>query len=325
MTFRNPIVAGTILVIEAIQSPNYTAGSSGWIIRQDGSVEFANAVLRGSVVIAAGPNQTAINLANGQIEFDLGSGDTQASISRGSGSGDDYDLTLEYANDNPDIGPGRLILRGLDPTDVYDPDDANSDPKLVSQTGTVYLEGPPGLTAGDCTLVVSGDTYVRSASPANLGVIVQPTGMIMAWPAAGAVPRGWLECDGAAVSRFGDTSALFALIGTTYGAGDGSTTFNLPDLRGRAPFGHGGGISGAVGATGGSVQQHARTAPLAVGGANGSYAQRVTVPSYSTTHRTAAAVSTTTQSTTSGSRVVGDDDTDHALPPYMLLRWLIAE
>ena len=46
------------------------------------------------------------------------------------------------------------------------------------------------------------------------------------------VPNGWLLCDGTAVSR--DTySDLFAVIGTVYGAGDGSTTFNLPDLRDR--------------------------------------------------------------------------------------------
>jgi len=51
-------------------------------------------------------------------------------------------------------------------------------------------------------------------------------------PFAGELSPGWLLCDGAAVSR--ETySLLFAEIGTTYGPGDGSTTFNLPDLRGR--------------------------------------------------------------------------------------------
>lgn len=50
------------------------------------------------------------------------------------------------------------------------------------------------------------------------------------WPATTA-PAGWLKCNGAAVSRT-LYAALFNVIGTTYGAGDGSTTFNLPDLRG---------------------------------------------------------------------------------------------
>ena len=51
-------------------------------------------------------------------------------------------------------------------------------------------------------------------------------------------PAGWLLCDGSAVSRT-TYAVLFAAIGTTWGAGDGSTTFNLPDLRGRAPIGAG--------------------------------------------------------------------------------------
>jgi len=48
---------------------------------------------------------------------------------------------------------------------------------------------------------------------------------------------GWLVCDGTAISRT-TYSLLFAVVGTSYGAGDGSTTFNLPDLRGRTPVGY---------------------------------------------------------------------------------------
>ena len=46
-----------------------------------------------------------------------------------------------------------------------------------------------------------------------------------------SAPSGWLKCNGAAISRT-TYSALFTAIGTTFGAGDGSTTFNVPDLRG---------------------------------------------------------------------------------------------
>jgi len=63
---------------------------------------------------------------------------------------------------------------------------------------------------------------------ANGGLI--PSGAIMAFAMATA-PSGWVECDGAAVSR-DDYADLYAAIGDSYGAGDGSTTFNLPDLRG---------------------------------------------------------------------------------------------
>lgn len=49
-------------------------------------------------------------------------------------------------------------------------------------------------------------------------------------------PTGWLICDGSAISRT-TYSFLFAVIGTTFGVGDGSTTFNLPNLKGRVPVG----------------------------------------------------------------------------------------
>jgi len=62
-----------------------------------------------------------------------------------------------------------------------------------------------------------------------------PTASISAFAAATA-PAGWLLCDGTAVSRT-TYADLFAAIGTTYGAGDGSTTFNLPNLKGRVPVG----------------------------------------------------------------------------------------
>lgn len=64
-----------------------------------------------------------------------------------------------------------------------------------------------------------------------------PTGSIVMSGGA-ATPDGWLPCNGAAVSRT-TYAALFAVIGTAFGAGDGSTTFALPDLRGRAPIGAG--------------------------------------------------------------------------------------
>ena len=55
-------------------------------------------------------------------------------------------------------------------------------------------------------------------------------------------PSYWLICDGRAVNRL-DYAELFAVIGTTYGAGDGSTTFNIPDFRGRTAIGAGTGTA----------------------------------------------------------------------------------
>ena len=67
-------------------------------------------------------------------------------------------------------------------------------------------------------------------SGANLtGIEGVNTGIIVPWSDS-SIPSGFLECNGANVSR-STYSALFAIIGTTYGAGNGSTTFTLPDLQ----------------------------------------------------------------------------------------------
>ena len=66
-------------------------------------------------------------------------------------------------------------------------------------------------------------------SGANLtGIEGIPTATIVPWSAA-AVPSGFLECDGSAVSR-STYAALFTIMGTTYGVGDGASTFNVPNL-----------------------------------------------------------------------------------------------
>lgn len=101
-----------------------------------------------------------------------------------------------------------------------------------------------------------------------------PAGCVM--PFAGATPPdGWLLCYGQAVSRT-SYSDLFAAIGTTYGAGDGSTTFNLPDLRGRVAAGKddmGGSaagrltsaVSGATLGASGGEQSHTLSASTTLG------------------------------------------------------------
>lgn len=80
------------------------------------------------------------------------------------------------------------------------------------------------------------NTDLSNLSQTGLAKII-PTSTIL--PFAGStVPNGWLLCNGAAVSRM-VYADLFEVIGTVYGAGDGSTTFNLPDMRNRYPIGAG--------------------------------------------------------------------------------------
>lgn len=79
-----------------------------------------------------------------------------------------------------------------------------------------------------------------------------PIGAIQMWVSETA-PERWLICNGDAVSRT-TYQGLFAVIGTTYGAGDTSTTFNLPDLRQRFPLGKAAsGTGSTLGSTGGAI------------------------------------------------------------------------
>lgn len=81
---------------------------------------------------------------------------------------------------------------------------------------------------------------------------IMPVATIVGYGAA-AAPTNWLLCDGSAVSRT-TYSDLFGVIGTTYGAGNGSTTFNVPDLRQRFPMGKAAaGTGSTLGGTGGSL------------------------------------------------------------------------
>jgi microcystin-dependent protein len=86
----------------------------------------------------------------------------------------------------------------------------------------------------------------------NSSVTLVPTGAIMPF-AMNTAPSGWLAANGSAVSRT-TYAALFAAIGTTYGAGDGSTTFTLPDLRGYFVRGSGTNSDGVAAGTFGAKQ-----------------------------------------------------------------------
>lgn len=79
----------------------------------------------------------------------------------------------------------------------------------------------------DCIIKVGG--VERARIPQSVGL--QPAGMIVAYSGT-SDPAGWLLCDGREVSRT-TYARLWTAIGATYGSGNGTTTFNLPDLRGR--------------------------------------------------------------------------------------------
>lgn len=99
----------------------------------------------------------------------------------------------------------------------------------------------------------SGDADTLAGySVAGLRNLFTPPGMMVPYPGSSA-PSGWLLCDGAAVSR-ATYSDLYSVIGVTYGIGDGASTFNVPNLKGRVIVGQDSSISAfdTLGETGGS-------------------------------------------------------------------------
>jgi microcystin-dependent protein len=110
-------------------------------------------------------------------------------------------------------------------------------------------------------------TQLNTLTSSIAGIVTVPTGVIS--PYAGLdsnIPTGYLLCNGQEVSRT-TYATLFGVVSTTYGLGNNSTTFNLPDLRGRAPIGAGTGTgltARALGATVGTETHTLITAEMPV-------------------------------------------------------------
>lgn len=157
--------------------------------------------------------------------------------------------------------------------------DNGVDSLILPTSGTVTIPNGTGTVAVSSGVGTSGQVLTSNGSgtlPSFQTLVTVPSGAVI--PYAGTTePTGWLFCFGQAVSRT-TYGALFTAISTTYGAGDGSTTFNLPDLRGRVVAGQddmggtsanrltnqSGGLNGdTLGATGGSETHTLSTAELA--------------------------------------------------------------
>lgn len=123
-----------------------------------------------------------------------------------------------------------------------------SDPADVSASEITYDNTESGMTA---TNVQDAITELSTAPKGGPGV---PVGSVF-WLAAQTAPEGYLICNGSAVSRT-EYADLFAAIGTTFGAGDGSTTFALPNLQ--AAFIRGAGSQDGYSATFGQKQEATR-------------------------------------------------------------------
>jgi Phage Tail Collar Domain len=140
--------------------------------------------------------------------------------------------------------------------------DAPSEIRLAITNNATTLDAAALDTQGTAVSRPAAATSGRYYASTDTGALDRDNGS--AWnniisagdlklSAAATAPSGWLLCDGSAISRT-TFAVLFSAISTTYGAGDGSTTFNVPDCRGRTLIGAGSGsglTARARGATGG--------------------------------------------------------------------------
>lgn len=141
----------------------------------------------------------------------------------------------------------------------------NANPVVLDSAGrcVVYIPVSTGYklvlkTSADVD-VWTQDNVALPATPAPPAPAAVPTGTILAYGGTSA-PSGYLLCDGSAVSR-STYAALFAVIATAYGAGDGSTTFNVPNMVGRFAFGKAAsGTGSTLGGTFGNID-HVHTGP----------------------------------------------------------------
>lgn len=129
-------------------------------------------------------------------------------------------------SDMAQLATGKLIGNAAGST---------ADPETVTPASYHFAIGAHQLTlaTGSVTNTVLGPNAVNDAKMDTLSIV--PVGVILDYGGS-STPTGWLLCDGSEVSR-STYSALFTAIGITWGPGNGTTTFNLPDLRGRATFG----------------------------------------------------------------------------------------
>ena len=119
--------------------------------------------------------------------------------------------------------------------------------QLQFRRGTTSQNNSFTGAVGELSIDTDTDAIILHDGSSAGGIEIVPAGTIVAFGNTTA-PTGWLVCNDAAVSR-STYARLFAVTGTSFGVGDGSSNFNVPDLRDRVPLGFGTNMSSLGAAT----------------------------------------------------------------------------
>lgn len=241
--------SGTQSFTTPVASPVSPTGSTGGGSDGAGGTRDASTYSGGAVAAKLALNWTRNDTAN--------------SSGGGSGGRTDlkYDIVVTNANASPTSttpGSGNCVVSALNQSPTSNYSFTSGLANNVRYYGWVRVTSAtsPAYTGG--WVALGQDTTMPGFPNGNVGSLLKrlqdafqvigsdvaashlPSGVMMMWAGGNAAPgppSGWLVCDGSAVSRT-TYASLFATLSTTYGNGDGSTTFNLPNFQSRGPMGY---------------------------------------------------------------------------------------
>ena len=178
--------------------------------------------------------------------------------------------------------------------------------QLQFRRGTTSQNNSFTGAVGELSIDTDTDAIILHDGSSAGGIEIVPAGTIVAFGNTTA-PTGWLVCNDAAVSR-STYARLFAAIGTSFGVGDGSSNFNVPDLRDRAPLGFGTNMSSLGAATTGIAASAVMTSATKSGVTNAGLTTGSTTQSVSTNSGTFA---TSAKDSSTGTAITGVSTSGH--------------
>lgn len=327
-------IGGVLTVSSATQS---TTTTNGCAVFSGGLGIAKNVNIAGIVYVSDSTNSTTIN--NGCMILDGGIGVEKNATVGGVVKVTDTTESTSTTTGSGIFAGGVGVAKNVNVAGTLNVDDTTV--STSTSTGCATFDGGVGIvgtaTIGSAhtvdltqsTSVSTGSVIVdggmgvarnlHAGAIYHAGGLLVPTGSIIAY-AVNVAPNGWLLCDGSAVNRT-TYAALFAAIGSTFGDGDHSTTFNIPDMRTRTPIGYNGSFT--FGSSGGNsslnIEIENLPAHTHTGTTNGGGAHNHTITDPGHVHPITNGRGNADFSNQPGEQAIGDCDPDDGVPENHVL------